>query len=182
MKRNFSALLACALLFALPFASFAQASKKSNKAAASGSMPAAEFAPDSYMDLGRKALQQFASGDIDNWKNNFAENAVYVWSTGDSIAGREAIAQYWKDRRKNVVESITTSNDIWLPVKINRPQQGPDLPGIWLLNWHQVQATYKSGKSLTFWVHIDYHFDANDKIDRMISYVDRAPINEAIKQ
>lgn len=182
MKKIFSALLTCLFLLTAMFTAVAQANKKTMKASMSASMPGAEFADARYMDVGRKQLQQFASGDIDNWKNNFAENAVYQWSSGDSIAGREAIADYWKDRRKNVVESIKTTNDIWLPIKINKPQQGPDLPGVWLLNWHMVEAKYKTGKSLTFWVHIDYHFDANDKIDRMISYVDRAPIMEATKQ
>ena len=30
------------------------------------------------------------------------------------------------------------------------------------------------------WIHTDYHFDANDKIDQVVQYIDRAPINAAI--
>jgi hypothetical protein len=43
-----------------------------------------------------------------------------------------------------------------------------------------VDVKYKTGKKLMFWVHTDYHFDANDKIDRAIQYIDMAPIKEAI--
>jgi hypothetical protein len=39
---------------------------------------------------------------------------------------------------------------------------------------------YKNGKKLAFWVHTDYHYDANNKIDRAVQYIDRAPINSAL--
>jgi hypothetical protein len=32
------------------------------------------------------------------------------------------------------------------------------------------------------WIHTDIHFDANDKIDRAIQYIDRVPINAATKK
>ena len=32
------------------------------------------------------------------------------------------------------------------------------------------------------WIHTDQHFDANDKIDRVIQYLDRVPINAASKK
>ena len=30
------------------------------------------------------------------------------------------------------------------------------------------------------WIHTDLHFNENDKIDRLIQYLDRAPINAAL--
>lgn len=186
MRKIFTALFACGILAACNDNSALKSDtgtvKDSSVTSSSGEIPQSEFADAKYTDIGKRLLQQFSSGDIDTWKNNFADNAVYIWSAGDSIVGKEAIANYWKDRRKNYLDSISISNDIWIPLKVNRPQQGPDLEGIWLLNWHLVQAKYKTGKRLTFWVHADYHFDANDKIDRAINYVDRAPINEATKK
>jgi len=141
----------------------------------------AEFADAKYTDLGKQQLAKFESGDIDGWVNSFADNAVYTWSAGDSLAGKKAITDYWKNRRANIIDSIKFSNDIWLPIKINTSQQsGYDLPGVWLLSWYQVNAKYKSGKSLQFWVHNDMHFDNNDKVDRAIQYIDRAPINAAV--
>lgn len=67
-----------------------------------------------------------------------------------------------------------------MPVKVNTPQQQVQAPGVWLLAWFQVNAKYKTGKSMSQWIHTDYHFDANDKIDQVVQYIDRAPINAAI--
>ena len=140
-----------------------------------------EFADPKYVDMGKQRLQQFQSGDIDTWVGQFADNAVYLWSAGDSLAGKKAITDYWKDRRGKVIDSITFSNDIWLPLKVNYSQRGPDIRGIWLLSWYQVDAKYKTGKKLTFWTHTDFHFNSNDQIDRVIQYIDRAPIMAATK-
>ncbi len=143
--------------------------------------PPSEFADARYMEIGKQLMKNFEPGNIDEYGQMFADNAVYLWSAGDSLSGKKAIVDYWKDRRMNVIESIQLSNDIWLPIKINKPQQGIDLPGIWLLSWHQVNANYKNGKSLQFWVHTDYHFDSNNKVDRVVQYMDRAHINAAAK-
>jgi hypothetical protein len=43
-------------------------------------------------------------------------------------------------------------------------------------------AKYKTGKSMTQWIHTDLHFDANDKIDRVIMYLDRVPIAAAMSK
>jgi hypothetical protein len=129
--------------------------------------------------MGKASLTKFASGDIDGWVSDFADNVVLRWSAGDSIAGKAAIAKYWKDRRMNVVDSIQVSNEVWLPVNVNQPQS-VEQKGIWLLNWHQVHATYKNKQSRTFWVHIDTHYNKENMIDEIIQYVDRAPINAAI--
>jgi len=142
--------------------------------------PPAEFADPKYAEIGKKGIAQLSSGDIDGWMNSFADNAVYSWSSGDSLSGKVAIASYWKDRRSNVLDQLVFKKDIWLPIKVNKPQQGPDMPGIWLMSWYQIHATYKNGKTVVMWVHSDMHFDASDKIDRFIQYIDRAPINAAL--
>jgi len=143
-------------------------------------VPQSEFADMKYTELGKKMTDQFARGDIDGWISNYAGNAVFTWSAGDSLSGSDAIAKYWKDRRTNVIDSINFTNDIWLPIKVNTPQKGPDVPGVWLLSWYMVDVKYKNGKKLVFWVHTDNHFNANDKIDRTVQYIDRAPINAAL--
>jgi hypothetical protein len=138
-----------------------------------------EFADQKYIDMGKKSFQQFISGDIDGWASGFADDIIFRWSAGDSLAGKEAIVKYWKDRRMNVINSLQTSNDIWLPVTVNEPQ-ATESKGTWLLNWHQVKATYKNNETLTFWVHIDMHYNNDMKIDQIIQYLDRAPINAAV--
>ena len=140
----------------------------------------AEFAEQKYVESGKSSLGKFESGDVDGWLSDFADNAVYSWSSGDSLAGKAAIVDYWKNRRANVIDSIKFTNDIWLPIKVNTPQRGPDLPGVWLLSWYQVDVKYKSGKKLMFWVHTDFHYNSADKIDRAVQYIDRAPINAAV--
>jgi hypothetical protein len=138
-----------------------------------------EFADQKYIDMGKKAFDQFASGDINSWVNNFTDNAIYRWSSGDSLAGKAAITGYWKERRMNVIDSINFSNDIWLPVTVNQPQSG-EAKGTWLLNWHQVNVKFKNGQRLSFWVHTDMHYNSANQIDECIQYIDRAPINAAL--
>ncbi len=153
---------------------------EANKAADSTTTPPSEFADPKLIEDGRKNLQLFANGDIDGWSEIFADNAVYQWSSGDSIAGKQAIVNYWKDRRKNVIDSLVLTNDIHLPLKVNVPQRGPDQKGIWILSWYQVDVKYRNGKKLLFWTHVDQHFNEAGKVDRLIQYLDRAPINAAL--
>jgi hypothetical protein len=53
-------------------------------------------------------------------------------------------------------------------------------PGVWLLSWYQVDAKYKNGNKMTQWIHTTMHFNDASKIDRVIQYLDRAPINKAM--
>jgi ketosteroid isomerase-like protein len=138
-----------------------------------------EFADQRFMDMAKKTFQLFESGDIDGWLNGFADNAIYRWSAGDSLAGKDAISKYWKDRRKNVIDSIHFDKEIYLPVTVNQPQS-IESKGTWVLSWHQVNAKYKNGKQLSFWVHTDMHYNKDGKIDEAIQYLDRAPINAAL--
>lgn len=78
-----------------------------------------------------------------------------------------------------MIDSITFAQDIWLPVKVNQPQQN-EAAGVWLLSWYAVNAKYKTGKRMMQWIHTVQHMDANDKIDRVIQYLDRAPISAAM--
>lgn len=142
--------------------------------------PQVEIGDARYAEIGKQGLANLSNGNIDQWMTAFADNARYLWNAGDSLVGKEAIAAYWKDRRTNVIETISFTNDIWTPLKINRPQKGPDQAGMWLLGWYQVNTTYKNGATMGQWIHTDMHFDTNDKIDLVIQYVDRAAINAAL--
>ncbi len=153
---------------------------KTSTETASDKPAPAEIADAKYMDMGKQMMSDFAAGNIDAYGEHFADNAVYLYSSGDSMAGKKAIVDYWKNRRATVVESVAMSNDIWLPIKVNQPQRGPDLPGVWLMGWHQVNAKYKNGKSLQFWTHQDMHYNEAGKVDRLIMYIDRGPINAAL--
>ncbi|MGZ3853837.1 MAG: hypothetical protein ACXVBX_13660, partial [Flavisolibacter sp.] len=79
-----------------------EADKPMVKDASDTKPPQSEMADAKYSDMGRQMMQKFESGDIDSWGNMFADNAVYLWSAGDSVAGKKAITDYWKNRRMNV--------------------------------------------------------------------------------
>jgi hypothetical protein len=151
-------------------------------AAATAKPQPVEFADAKYVEIGKTGNASLSSGNIDAWMNNFADNAVYVWNNGDSLAGKPAITAYWKKRRGDVIDSINFTQDIWLAVKVNQPQQAAQAPGVWLLGWYLTSAKYKTGKRMTQWIHTASHFDANDKIDRVVQFLDRAPINAATKK
>lgn len=138
-----------------------------------------EFADAKYSEIGKKALEDLSKGDMDAWLSIYADNANYYWNAGDSLVGKLAIDKFWRDRRSNVIETITFKNDIWLPLKVNEKGNIP-LDGYWLLAWYEVTATYKGSGSMTQYIHTAFHFDANDKIDRVDQYLDRVPIMEAI--
>ena len=142
--------------------------------------PQAEIGDARYADIGKQGITALAAGDVDAWMSSFAENARYYFNGGDSLIGKQAIADYWKDRRGNVIDKLEIRNDIWTPLKINKPQKGPDQAGVWLLAWYQVTASYKNAGSMTQWIHTDMHFDANDKIDVVVMYLDRVPISAAM--
>ena len=143
--------------------------------------PQSEFADPKYTELGKQMTEQMSKGDMDAWANNFADNAKYRWSSGDSLSGKAAILKYWKERRDKVIDSISFSREVWLPLKVNKSQvEMADIPGNWLLSWYMVNVKYKNGKKLMFWVHTDFHFDNSDKVDQAIQYLDRAPINAAL--
>jgi hypothetical protein len=141
-----------------------------------------EIADSKYSDIGKKGFDALSSGDIDGWMSSFADNAVYMWNNGDSLVGKAAITAYWKKRRSEVIDSISFLSPIWLAVKVNEPQQPTETPGVWALSWHITSAKYKTGKRMVQMMHTDFHFDANDKIDRVIQYLDRVPINAATKK
>lgn len=184
MKKVLAWALGSTLLFACSNPKSADektASTGDTTAAAPTKPQPVEFADAKYTEIGKKHLADMSSGDIDSWMAGFADNAVYVWNNFDSLGGKAAISAYWKKRRKDVIDSISFSNEIWLPLKVNQPQ-ATEQTGIWLLSWYVVRSKYKTGKSVAEGIHTDIHFDANDKIDRVVQYLDRAPINAATKK
>lgn len=182
MKNVISLAAGCIFLFACNDAKTDETSattKDSTAVVANTEVQQSEFADAKYTEMGKNSLAKLSSGDITGWLNDYADSAVYVWNNGDSLAGKKAISDYWTKRRTEVIDSLKFSNQIWLPIKVNRPQS-VEAPGIWLLGWYMTEAKYKNGKKMVQWMHIDMHFNSADKIDRSIHYMDRAPINAAL--
>src|SRR5882757_1805737 len=125
-------------------------------------------------------MAYFARGGICGWVNEIACNAAFCLDKFCSPAREGAIFYYWKKRRTDVIDSMSFSSDVWLPVKVNKPMTAGQLTGNYALCWYIVKAKYKTGKSMSQRVHTIFHFDANDKIDRIMQYLDRVPINAAM--
>ncbi len=176
MKNVFFALIASAAL--LSCSQPKQEQQEATPVAEAKPQPV-EFGDSKYMAIGKEGIAALASGDVDTWMKAFADNAKFNWSSGDSLVGKKAISDYWTERRGKVIDKMTVSKDIWLVLKVNQPQHN-EAPGIWLMSWYQVEPTYKNGAKLKFWVHTLMHFDASDKIDRTVQFIDRAPIAAAL--
>jgi ketosteroid isomerase-like protein len=179
MKKLFLIVL-CASLFVGCKKEMAVESVKTDSLATKDVAPI-EFADAKYTEIGKKSLDALSKGDMDAWMSNYADNAKYYWNSGDSLVGKPAIDKYWRDRRANVIETISFASDIWMPIKVNEKGNVP-MDGYWLLSWYKTTAKYKGGKSMTQWIHTSYHFDVNGKIDMVSQYLDKSVIMAAMPQ
>jgi ketosteroid isomerase-like protein len=139
-----------------------------------------EIGDTKYITIAKKHMAFLESGDIDGWMADLSDNAVYRWNNFDSLVGKPAITDYWKKRRTDVIDSMSFSADIWLALKVHQSQAPGHLTGNYAMSWYVVSAKYKTGKSMKQRIHTAFHFDANDKIDRISQYLDRALINAAM--
>lgn len=186
MKKMFLPLLAATVLFSCKDdkKSEEKASDTLVKSTTAETMktPPMEIADEQLISKGEAMMRSFEAGDYDAWGQSLADNAVYEYSSGDSIAGKAAIIAYWKSRRAKFIKSTVFEHNIWLPVKVNESRNtGPDIRGTWLMHWMRLKTTYKNDRSVQMWVHQDMHLNDRDLVDRVILYMDRAPILEATK-
>ena len=122
-----------------------------------------------------------ANLDVNGMTGSYDDNIAYRWSGGDSAIGKKAVIDYWNGRFK-LIDSLSFSDIVLLPIRINESQNPKyALVGKWVLAWNFTHVKYKNGKSLHFWVHTDYHYNDAGKVDLVIQYMDRQPINEATK-
>lgn len=137
-----------------------------------------EFGSLGYTEICHEQLKQLSKADMDKFMDVFANDVIYRFNNGDSIVGKAAVEQYWRDRRANVIDKIEFTNVIWLPLEVNDTTQGVR-QGVWVLGWYKTFSTYRTGKSVSQFIHTMYHFNNNDKVDEVIQYFDRLPIMEA---
>ncbi len=141
-----------------------------------------ELIMDSNLVNSVKATQKaFENKDVEAYTASMADDVRFNWSSGDSLVGKQAIKDFYSGRF-NVIETISFSNDIFLPVMSHQsPNGGVTATGKWMLHWYMVDVKYKNGKALKFWVHTASHYNSADKIDQIAQYIDRKPLDEASK-
>jgi len=178
MKNLIFALLGCGILWAC-----SQPKPEAATPAAPVERQPMEIGDSKYIEISKQGLQAIREGNIDAYTASFADNAKFSWNYLDSIVGKQAISDYWKDRRGRVIDTLIFSNDIWVVVRANEPPATGVPTGTWVYGWYKATAKYNAtGKSMTQWIHQVQHFDANDKIDHTIQFLDRALIQAALKK
>jgi hypothetical protein len=161
-------------------ASTTSETKSADSAAAPAKKGPAELLDMSLAEPMRASFTAFTKGDIDGFTSEFADNVKYYWSGGDSAIGKQAAKDYWTGRWK-LIDSLSHSDDIYLPIQVNESQTPLERTGKYLLHWTLITVKYKNGKKLTFWLHNVNHYNDAGKIDEVVSFYDRAPIVAATK-
>jgi len=128
----------------------------------------------------KNGMIAFSKKDVDAMTAEYADTVRYTWSSGDSLIGKQAVKDYYAGRLK-LIDTLTYSDFIFLPIKANQSQTPMAPTGDWVLAWAFVHVKYKNGKKLDFWLHQVNHYNNSGKIDFVSQYMDRAPINEASK-
>jgi hypothetical protein len=149
------------------------------------SAPAAKTGGDEILamseaDQAKNSLLAFAKGDVAGMTAAYDDNAKLYWSSGDSLTGKQAIADYYTGRWK-LIETVNVIDQVVLPVKVNTSQAPQHALGKWVLVWSNIEVKYKNGKTIRFWTHNDYHYNDGGKVDVAIWYIDRQQIMEATK-
>jgi hypothetical protein len=139
-----------------------------------------ELLPMSEADAAKASMSAFTKKDVDGLTANYDDNIRSYQSGGDSLIGKQAVKDYWTGRMK-IIDSLEYSDIIVLPIKVVNSQSQYHTPGKWALTWAFVHVKYINGKKLNFWSHTDSHYNDAGKVDIIISYIDRAPLNEATK-
>jgi hypothetical protein len=149
-------------------------------ASATETKPASELLDPSAAESVKQSMESFAKGDVDAMSAGFDDNIRYTWSSGDSLVGKQAVADYYKGRWK-LIDSISISEPILLPIQVNESQSKYAPAGKWVLYWAMFNVKYKNGKKIAFWLHNVNHFNDAGKVDYVGQYMDRHQVMEATK-
>jgi len=139
-----------------------------------------EIADPKYVDASRDILKSLSEGDMEGFIKSYADHAIYRWNYGDSLVGRQAILDYWKERRGSVIDTITFTNEAWLTIKANAPPKHVR-PGVYVFSWADFTVTYTNGSSLQMNIHTVFGFNETDQVIYTLQYLDRALIANALK-
>lgn len=129
-------------------------------------------------NIAKESIKNFAAGDIESFVSQFSEDATFHWSNGKSITGRSELKNYWTERRKKLIKSYSYSGDVWLYSRLQK-EDSVYLKGDWVFALLEAEITYSTGKKIKVWMHNDFHFTEDKKIDKMIHYVDHETVGKA---
>jgi hypothetical protein len=182
MKKVLFGVFTCFLLFACNDKAEEQTdtATATSSATADANKTTDELLPMSETESVKRSMLAFTRGDVEGMTADYADTAFYLWSSLDSIRGKQKIQEYYKGRWA-LIDSLNYSEFILVPLKVNMQQSMYAPTGKWVLAWTFAHVKYKNGKKLDFWVHNVYHYNSANKIDFVGQYLDRRPIMEATK-
>lgn len=189
MKMNLlSILLAASVITAIIPACGDSAGEKEKTEGTAGTVSAADskmsIAPAEYADLAEKSLQHFARFDYDAWGNTLADDVIYTFPDGDvdtrtKLEGKTANLDWWKSwRGSSGIESMTLTEFNHTPVSHAGPLKGGALPGVYDIAYFSNKLVY-NGNPVAVRMNFAIHFNADKKIDRIVTYYDRSLIIQA---
>src|SRR5262245_36411619 len=124
MKNQLLLLIVCALLFGC------SQPKPEPEAPAAEVKPAPfEIGDPQLLEISKQSLNALRDGNIDAYASNFADNAKFYWNYGDSLVGKTAIVDYWKERRTKVIDTLMITNEVWIALKANEAPAASVQPG-----------------------------------------------------
>jgi hypothetical protein len=141
------------------------------------------IASELYSELTEKAMDLFAKMDLDAWAATLSDDVVYVFPDGDQdtrtrLTGKTAVLDWWKNWVKTSgIQSMTLSEFNHFPVDVTAQPKGGALKGIHDIFYFSNKLVYKNG-SVSMRMNFVTHFNADKKIDRVITYYDRSKIIE----
>ncbi|HQW93130.1 MAG TPA: nuclear transport factor 2 family protein [Ferruginibacter sp.] len=181
MKKIILVFCMAALLVACNEEKKTDTATEATPAAAPAEKPPVEILNDSNLVASTMAsFTAFENKDIEGYTAGMADNVMFRWSGGDSLAGKQAVKDYYTGRF-NIIDNIKFSDHISLPLMANASPVANVPTGKWMLSWYKVSVKYKNGKSIVFWAHNTQHYNDAGKMDIFNQYIDRAPIMAATK-
>jgi ketosteroid isomerase-like protein len=139
-----------------------------------------EMGDSTKTSLCKASYTALIAGDVDAFAASMSDDVVFRWNAGDSIAGKAAVIEYWKDRRENVIDQLAIKNDIWLPLKVNTLSNLT--PGEYVLMWADLTSTYQfGGTTMNQRIHRVHRFNKEGKIDYITHYIDRYDVANALR-
>jgi ketosteroid isomerase-like protein len=146
--------------------------------------PVMSIASSEYSELAEKSLQHFANLDYDAWGNTLADDVIYTFPDGDvdtrtKLEGKAANMAWWKSwRASSGIESMTLTEFNHTPVSHAGPLKAGALPGVYDIVYFSNKLVY-GGKPVAVRMNFAIHFNADKKIDRIVTYYDRSLIIKA---
>jgi hypothetical protein len=141
--------------------------------------PPIGIADPKYSEMARGILISLCKGDLDGFIKSYTDDATYRWNFGDSLVGRQAIYDYWNERRSAVIDTITFKNEAWLAIIANHPPEHIQ-PGVYVLHWADFKVDYINGSSLNMNIHTVFGFNEQGQVVSTLQYLDRSLIADAL--